>query len=176
MFACNYPEDEMARPKITLKWGGRCAPVPDVVFVDVTEAQQVVSAPAAAQCQPRVLRVDPWTQPAPLDECLACWKGWMHGDADRDLGAKPMGGLVGDADGHGVDMYEQQQARDTRIAIATDAMIESMQRLHIWAIYKLCSLATPWNFPNADLLSVGEEARQVLVEKLKKNVCTSVLF
>ncbi len=126
----------------------------------------------------RRAEVDPssFSKPDALDECLACWKSWMHGDGDRDLGAKPMGGLVGNADGHGVDIYEQQQAYDTRIAKATDAMIESLPRLHIWAIYTLCSMATPWRFPNADILIVGEEARAELTLKLKKKVCTSVLF
>jgi hypothetical protein len=174
MLACNVTNGEVNRPKITLKWAGRSAPVPDVIFVDVTDA---VAPPVAAAVQVvRVLEVSPWTPPAPLDECLACWKSWMHGDADRDLGAKPMGGLAGDTDGYGVDVHEQQQARDTRIAIATDAMIESMSRIHVWAIYMLCSLATPWRFPNADLVVVGTEARELLTRKLKKNVCTSVLF
>lgn len=159
------------RPKLTLNWRGKSAPVADIYFVDVT------AAPPAPTMPPRAaLRVDPWTPPAPLDLCLGLWKAWMHGDADRDLGAKPMGGLMGDTDGHGIDAHEQQQAADMRIAIATDAMIESMDRIHIWAIYKLCSIANPWNFPNADIFVMGDEARQVLAEKLKKNVCTAVLF
>lgn len=162
------------RPKLTLGWKGKTVPVPDILFVDVTEAVTKPAPVAAAAV--RELRVDPWVPPAPLDVCLACWKTWMHGDPDRDLGAKPMGGLVGDTDGHGVDAHEEQQARDTRIAIATDAMIESLDRIHVWAIYRLCSMATPWRYPNADLTLVGEDARQALLAKLKKNVCTSVLF
>jgi hypothetical protein len=161
----------IARPKLTLNWRGKCAPVPDICFVDATclEDAPVPSVQVA-------LKVDPWTPPAPLDLCLELWKTWMHGDGDRDLGTKAMGGLMGDTDGHGIDVHEQQQAADMRIAMATDAMIESMDRIHIWAIYKLCSIANPWRFPNADILVVGEEARQVLFRKLKKNVCTAVLF
>lgn len=160
-----------ARPKLTLNWRGKSERVADIRFVDVTAAPQATAMPTRA-----ALQVDPWTPPAPLDLCLGLWKVWMHGDADRDLGAKPMGGLMGDTDGHGIDAHEQQQAADTRIAVATDAMIESMERIHIWAIYRLCSIANPWKYPNADILVVGQEARQVLFEKLKKNVCTAVLF
>jgi len=162
----------MTRQKITLGWRGRCAPVPELPLVEVSckLPERAASIPASE------LRVDPWVPPAPLDECLACWKAWMHGDADRNLSAKSMGGLVGNTDGHGADIHEQQQARDTRIAVATDAMIDSLPRQQIWAIYRLCSLATPWRFPGADLVVVGEQARQALLVKLKKNVCTSVLF
>ncbi|MES2787638.1 MAG: hypothetical protein V4684_19385 [Pseudomonadota bacterium] len=178
MLACTVPDGESTRPKITLNWRGKAAPVVDLVdYVEVVLRPNPadVARLEATRCEVELV-VSPWTPPAPLDECLACWKAWMHGDADRDLGAKPMGGLVGDTDGHGVDVHEQQQARDTRIAVATDAMIESMQRIHVWAIYRMCSLDTPWRFPNADLMIIGDEARQALTVKLKKNVCTSVLF
>jgi hypothetical protein len=119
---------------------------------------------------------DSWVKPDGLLYCLDCWQEWMHGDADRDLGAKPMGGLAGDADGYGISSAEQQQARNNRIAVATDAMIDSLKRIHIWAIYTSCSVGKVWNYPNADLISVAEEARVALTEKLKKNICTGVLF
>jgi len=61
-------------------------------------------------------------------------------------------------------------------AAATDAMIDSLKRIHIWAIYKMCSMATPWNYPHADFMVVGEEARAELQRKLRGNVCTSILF
>lgn len=159
------------REKITLGWRGKSYPVPD--FVAVVDARPAVTC-AVRSAQP--LRVDPWTQPEPLDYCLECWKAWMAGDADKDLGAKTMRGLVGDEDGYGVDLYESQQSRDLRIAAATDAMIESLSRLHFWAIYKSCSIDTAWKFPNADLIETAIEARRQLVEKLKKNVCTGILF
>lgn len=111
-----------------------------------------------------------------LEICLDCWKSWMAGDADRDLGAKTMSGLVGDGDGRGPDMHEAQQASDNRIAAATDAMIDSMKLIHRWAIYKSCSMATPWRFDNADFLTVAETARIDLQQKLKRNSCTGILF
>lgn len=113
--------------------------------------------------------------PDPLDYCLECWKEWMDDD-DRDLGAKTMGGLVGDSDGHGTDSIEDQRKRDHEIARATDAMIDSLSKLHVWAIYKSCSVGTPWRFPNADFATVVIEARDALVAKLKKNVCTGSRF
>jgi hypothetical protein len=110
-----------------------------------------------------------------LDTCLACWKSWMASDPDRDLGVKTMGCLVGE----GVDLqdiYEAQQAEDNRIGAATDAMINSLDRLHRWAIYRACSIASVWNFPHADVIEVFSEAKNALSSKLKKNICTSVLF
>lgn len=112
----------------------------------------------------------------PLDVCLDCWKNWMAGDGDKDLGAKTMRLLTGDSDGHGVDSSEAQQARDNEIGAATDAMIDSLSHLHRWAIYKLCSVSTPWSFPRADIFYVGPAAREALAEKLKRNVGTRMLF
>lgn len=116
------------------------------------------------------------TLPDPVDLCLEIWKNWMRGDPDRDLGAKTMRGLVGEGDGHGMDLYEAQQASDIKVAQATDAMINSLQRLHVWAIYRSCSLATVWNFSNAVLVDVAAEARAELAVKLRRNICTAVLF
>jgi hypothetical protein len=112
----------------------------------------------------------------PVDYCLECWKIWMCGDPDRDLGAKTARGLVGNSDGHGVDIHEAQQVHDMKIAEATDAMINSLPRIQIWALCRLCSVSTVWLFVNADLLTVGAEARTALAEKLKRNVCTGSLF
>ncbi len=162
----------MQREKITLGWAGKCAPVADITFVEVgavAPASEV--APARA-----VVAVTAWTDPDPLDLCLELWVAWMAHDADRDMGVKTMRGLSGEGDGRGVDMHEAQQATDTRIAQATDAMIDSMARIHIWAIYKLCSQATPWRFPNAVFADVAMEARAELTRRLKNNVCTAVLF
>jgi hypothetical protein len=119
---------------------------------------------------------DMQTKPDGLDYCLDCWKAWMHGDADKDLGAKTMAGLVSDSDGYGVNVYEAQQIADARIAIATDAMIDSLKTIHSWAVYRMCSIATPWKYPNADFIVVAQEARIELERKLKKNVCTAILF
>jgi hypothetical protein len=114
-------------------------------------------------------------RPDGLDLCLACWKDWMTGDQDNDLGVKTMRGLTGEDEG-GPDIYEAQQIADQRIGAATDAMINSLSRIHVWAIYRACSIATVWKFPNADLLTVAAEAKEQLTEKLKRNVCTATLF
>lgn len=164
----------MSREKLTLAWRGATARLPDVTFVEeIAPAAPMVRATRATA---PALRVDPWTKPDPVDLCLELWKNWMAGDSDRDLGAKTMRGLCGEGDGHGVDLHEAQQANDIRIAQATNAMIDSMSRLHVWAIYRACSLATVWNFPNASLLEVAAQARAELVMKLRRNICTAVLF
>lgn len=119
---------------------------------------------------------DSWVQPDPLDVCLDCWRAWMAGDGDRDLGAKTMRMLSGEADGYGIDSGEAQQQRNNEIGAATDAMIDSLSRYHQWAIYEMCGIATLWNYPNADLLVVGPAAREALTEKLRKNCGTRILF
>lgn len=108
----------------------------------------------------------------PLDVCLECWATWMCSDPDRDLGAKTSRYsrstfLTGD---------EAEQARKNEIGAATDAMIDGLSHLHRWAIYQMCGIATPWSFPRADILVVGPAARDALTEKLKRNVCTRLLF
>ncbi|HEY0062478.1 MAG TPA: hypothetical protein VGC21_10175 [Telluria sp.] len=117
-----------------------------------------------------------FVKPDGLETCLACWKNWMLGDPDKDLGIKTMQGLTGDGDGHGVDSHEAQQAADNRIGAATDAMINSLPRQQVWAIQVSCSISTVWRFPNADLPSVAAEAKDALTVKLKNNICTAVLF
>lgn len=146
----------------------------DITFVEelAPPARLVRVVKAAAPVE----RVDAWTKPDPVDLCLELWKNWMAGDSDRDLGAKTMRGLSGEGDGHGVDLHEAQQAHDIRIAQATNAAIDSMPRLHVWAIYRACSLTTVWRFPNASLMDVAAEARAELAVKLRKNICTALLF
>lgn len=122
------------------------------------------------------IKADLWVKPDPVDLCLEIWKSWMTGDSDRDLGAKTMRGLTGDGDGHGLDLHEAQQASDIKIAQATDAMISSLSRMHVWALYRAWGLATVWNFPNASLIDVASQARAELAAKLKKNICTALLF
>lgn len=116
-----------------------------------------------------------FVKPDGLELCLACWKTWMTRDPDRDLGMKTMSGLVSE-DESGPDIYEAQQAADDRIGAATDAMINSMSRLHVWAIYRSCSISKGWRFPNANFLEVAAEGKALLTTKLKQNVCTATLF
>lgn len=122
------------------------------------------------------VQVDTWVRPDPLDYCLAVWKDWMATAGQRNLGARIMGGLVGESDGHGQDLHEAQHSHDMQIAAATDAMIDSLDRIHVWAIYASCRIATAWRFPHADLVVTAAAARDELVLKLKKNECTRNLF
>jgi len=121
-------------------------------------------------------KADTFVQPDQVDYCLDCWRSRMWNDPDRDLGIKTMGGLRGLGDAYGRDEGEAQLARDNRIAAATDAMIDSLCRLHIWAIYKAIGIGQVWSFPQADLAQTYAEARVALEAKLRGNVCTGVLF
>lgn len=124
------------------------------------------------------VKIDPYTKPDGFDQCIACWKDWLAADADRDLGARTMAGLVGDSDGYGscMTVYDAQQKADFEIGAATDVMIDSLKLIHVWAIYKMSSVANPWRFPNADILVVGPLAREALIQKLRNNCCTGRLF
>jgi len=143
---------------------------------------EMLNAPKLRRVRRDEMRDTAFTKPDGLDLCLECWKEWMAGDPDRDLGMKTMRGLAGGAeegeDGAAArqDVYEAQQAADYRIGAATDAMINSLSRIHVWAIYRSCSIASVWRFPNADMLTAAAEAKGQLTEKLKKNVCTATLF
>lgn len=148
-------------------------PLPDVAFME--ESAKPARAVRVVKTS-TVQSVDPWTKPDPVDLCLDIWKSWMAGDSDRDLGAKTMRGLSGEGDGHGVDMHEAQQTSDLKVAQATDAMISSLSRVHVWAIYRACGLTTVWSFPNSSLMDVAADARAALSIKLKKNICTALLF
>ena len=122
------------------------------------------------------IQQDNWPRPEPVEYCLELWKDWMHNGGRRSVGKLIMAGLVGDSDGHGNDLYEAQHSHDMQVAAATDAMIDSLPRLYVWAIYRSCSIATAWRFPSADLASTASDARAALELKLKKNECTRNLF
>jgi len=117
-----------------------------------------------------------WIKPDQVDYCIDCWKTWIAGDPDKDLGVKTMSMLRGLQDGYGSSADEQQQARDNRIGAATDAMIDSLGIFHRWAVYKVCGIGQVWSFPHADLAATYAAARAELEQKLRRNVCTAVLF
>jgi hypothetical protein len=116
-----------------------------------------------------------FVRPDGLEYCLDCWKSWMRGDPDRDMGVVTMRGLTGD-DSRNIDSGEAQQDNDNRIGAATDAAISDLSVMHGWAIKRACSIASVWRFPSANFIEVAAEAREELTKKLKKNICTSVLF
>jgi hypothetical protein len=111
----------------------------------------------------------------PLDLCLELWKDMMC-RSDTDLAAHTMRGLAAEGDGYGADVYDAQYKADLRIAEATDAMINSLPRISVWAIHYACSISTVWRFPNQKPEVVYLDARQDLEQKLRRNPCTAVLF
>lgn len=135
----------------------------------------ILTAPTLRRVRREDVAKPAFSKPDGLELCLACWKDWMTGDQDNDLGMKTMQGVSGE-DGTGPDRHEAQQEADQRIGAATDAMVNSLGRIHIWAIYRACSIANVWKFPNADLLDTIADAKAELTKKLKTNLCTSILF
>jgi hypothetical protein len=97
------------------------------------------------------------------------------GKIDTDLGHQGLKSLRGDGDGYGNDDTSQSR-RDNEIAEATDAMIGSLRACDRWAIYRICSVSTVWNFPLLDFVETAQGAKAALEAKLRKNVATSTLF
>jgi hypothetical protein len=117
-----------------------------------------------------------FVKPDGLLRCLDCWKIYM-GQDDRDLSASRMQLKAGsELAAYESDINADQRKHDIRIGEATDAMIDGLPRIHIWAIYRKCSIATVWNFPRAAWIDVLEIAEANLTEKLKKNIATALLF
>ncbi len=110
-----------------------------------------------------------------LDTCLSLWRDWMQ-LYDKDLGAKTMRGLAGEGDGFGGDIHDEQRKNDIKIAEATNAMIISLDLPQQWAIKRAFSIAKVWRFNQLDFSVVYFDARKELEQKLKNNICTSVLF
>lgn len=173
------------RPKLTLNWRGKTEPVPDIAFVDVTEEL----APPSVRVE-RVLVVAPPVELTPLQICLTHWRDWMH-QSDRDLSAKGQAGLMSGPDEDedkkdraGYDdsaaASEAAAARASRdIAMATDAMIDSLLPHLKEAIYRSCSIIAKhavWRFKNASFMDVLPDAQEALAEKLSKNVATRAFF
>jgi hypothetical protein len=122
-----------------------------------------------------VVGMDRVNTPDGLEICLECWKQYIQLTKDNDLTITTMPGMVSD-DTYGLDMYEQQQLRDMETGAATDAMIDSLSKLHKWAIYKLTSMAYVAGPIGAEITIHGPVAKELLKIKLKNNCCTSILF
>ena len=131
----------------------------------------------------RVKKQDIQHRPAPplhgIDICLACWRDYMHTD-DRDLGASRtrLGSRNGEEEacGYESDPYFEQRKADLRIGEATDAMIDSLPRHHVWAIYKANGIGQVWQFPQADFAATLAQALAELEKKLRGNLATRVKF
>jgi hypothetical protein len=120
------------------------------------------------------VKKDSWAQPDGLDLCLELWKHWM-GKTDTDLGVQGHRSLRGDGDGYG-NADTSQARRDNEIAEATDAMINSLRACDRWAIYRICSITSVWNFPSLDFMEQSQKAHAELEKKLRENVATRNLW
>jgi hypothetical protein len=118
--------------------------------------------------------VSNYVRPDGLDLCLDLWKDYMRRD-DTDLGVQGQKSLRGEGDGYG-NQDTSQSRRDNEIAEATHAMIHSLRACDRWAIYRMCSVTTVWNFPQLNYIEAAQGAKAALEEKLRKNVATRTLF
>jgi len=125
------------------------------------------------------IKPDTWIRPDGLDLCMACWKNYMEVN-DRDLGYSGVhlqGGAEDiDPNACDADSYVKQRLADLKTGAATDAMIDSLSRLHVWAIYKAYGIGQVWNFPHADLATTLAAAKVELEVKLRRNLVTCLKF
>lgn len=166
------------RDKLTLGWRGKTKRLPDITFVDVTEP-----VPPPAPRAPHVVTITAFDEPTPLQICIGHWRDWIKQD-DRDLGAKGQIGIKNGSDDEehkgyddGAAAAEAAAARASReIAMATDAMIESLPRHFKAAIYMSCSITTVWSFPRMSFYDALPQAQAELIAKLSKNMATRAFF
>jgi hypothetical protein len=134
---------------------------------------------ALIRVRKQAVKPDTWIEPDGLDICIACWQDYMRCD-DRDLGTSRVHLQGGAEDPQHIacesDPYAEQRKADLKIGEATDAMIDSLSRQHIWAIYKAYGMGQVWSFPNADLMTTLEQAKVELEKKLRNNGATRVKF
>ena len=123
-----------------------------------------------------------FVKPDGLALCLDYWARWMR-RTETDLGARGQACLRGDApvegehEGYDEDTaYASQSRYEQDVAQATDAMIDSLYRHHRAAIYRRCSIANVWRFPNLDFATALPEAESELSNKLSKNIVTRSFF
>ena len=125
------------------------------------------------------IKPDTWIKPDGLDLCMACWKQYMEVD-DRDLGYSSLRLQGGEEDlalaASDTDPHVKQRLADLKVGAATDAMIDSLSRLHIWAIYKAYGMGQVWSFPNADLATTLAVAKVELEVKLRGNLVACLMF
>jgi len=125
------------------------------------------------------IKPDTWIKPDGLDLCMACWKAYMDVD-DRDLGYSSLRLQGGEEDlalaASDADPNVKQRLADLKVGAATDAMIDSLSRLHIWAIYKAYGMGQVWSFPNADLATTLAVAKVELEVKLRGNLVACLMF
>jgi hypothetical protein len=173
------------REKLTLQWrkttGERATQQAESEeYVEVIE-KAVAAAVSVKSIKIQPLRVDPWSEPDPLDICLECWQAWMCRN-DGDLGTQRQKLLSGGDDEEEAKRDAEsiaaaaEQRRNNEIAEATDAAINSLRACDRWAIYKMSGMASMWNFPMLDYMQAAQGAKVQLEKKLRENIATRALF
>lgn len=112
-------------------------------------------------------------QVTPLDRCLAEWTRY-HGRSDKQGGYRYKDSIC---ESEGAADFEQLTDRvDNDIAMAVDAMVDSLPQHHRWAICIKAGLATAWKFAQLQYDKTLAEAEAELIIKLKRNSATSNFF
>jgi hypothetical protein len=125
------------------------------------------------------VKTDSWIKPDGFDICMACWQDYMR-LKERDHGVSRVHLVGGAEDPERVvcesDPYAEQRKDDLKVGKAANAAVNSLSRLHYWAIYKAYGMGQVWIFPNADFLETLEAAKAELEQKLRRNAVTAVKF
>jgi hypothetical protein len=126
-----------------------------------------------------VVKPDTWIKPDGFDYCMVCWKDYMQ-IKDREghyASVHLQGGAIDPEQiADDSDVYARQRKDDLEIAVATNAKVDSLIRLHYWAICKAYGVREVWNFPNADFMTTFEVAKVELEKMLRYGDGTSTKF
>jgi hypothetical protein len=130
---------------------------------------------------PRVVknqfRSEAFIQPDGFDVCMQCWQDYMHSDEKkRGASAMKLCADIDEATGYESDPYAEQRKEDLKLGQCANAMVDSLSRIHQWAIYKGYSMGNVWDYQNADLITVLQEAKIELEKKFRNNLATAVKF
>ena len=109
----------------------------------------------------------------PLDKCLAEWSRYQHRNDERGGYRYKDAILESDC---AADFEQLVDRVDNDVAMAVDAMVNSLNTHHAWAIRIRCGIATAWQFAQFQYDKTLVIAEDELIKKLKRNSATSNFF
>lgn len=113
------------------------------------------------------------TKFTPLDRCLSEWSRYQRRDDAR--GGYRCRDSILESDG-AADFEQLVDRVDNDVAMAVDAMVNSLTTHHAWAIKLKCGIATVWRFAQLEYDKTRVAAEDELTKKLKRNSVTANFF
>lgn len=164
------------RPKLTLNWGGKCPPVPDVVFVD--DVSPVTLAAAALRAAPELATIQS-VMPEPVARSvrdqhkdnvlrlLDAWADWVRIDAPIAYGAPSK--CVGAPDSRIHSFEDMEIETDKRVTAEVNTAVWELPTLEREAVMRHYHInrAAAWQGDFEKLFFMAVES---LYEILRKRI------